>query len=746
MPLTEKHGEWFLLYFSYKLLMVRRFALLVVIAAPLGAQTGDRVETLLRQMTLQEKAGQLNQLTTGYATGPGGITSNHDELLAAGKIGSLFNANTALQTNTYQKIVVEKSRLHIPVLFGLDIIHGFRTIFPVPLGLAATWDPELIERTARIAAEEASRQGVRWTFSPMVDITRDARWGRIIEGAGEDPYLGSQIAQAYVRGYQGKSLRDPTSILACVKHFVGYGAAEAGREYNTTEIPERLLRQVYLVPFRAALEAGAATFMSAFNSLNEVPASANPFTLTQILRKEWRFQGFVVSDYNSVREIMAHGIANDEATAALKGFSAGADMDMESHLYLEQLPKLVQSGQLSMVRLDDAVRRVLRFKEALGLFDKPYVDGATAAQAAPSESSLALARQAAEESFVLLKNDGVLPLHLQAGARIALVGPLAESPEDMLGSWAAAGRKEEAISLRMALRQRSVQDHFQLTDTAGDADVIVAAMGERAIATGEGSARAELDLPPDQEKLLENLTATGKPVVLVLFSGRPLTIGWAAAHVPSILEAWFPGLQAGPALVRTLFGDSNPSGRLTVSFPRSVGQEPIYYNALNTGRPMSHPDEPIDANFGNRYFSRYIDEKNSPLYPFGYGLSYTKFAYSDVQLSHSTISAAALNRNQASLTISATITNTGSRPGTETAQLYIRLRGTSVVRPIRELEGFTRVTLAPGESRRVEFHLGKDELKFWNIDMQDVVEPAALTVWVAKDSESGVPAEVTITR
>ena len=727
-----------------------------------------RVEALLRQMTLDEKVGQLNQLTTGYATGPGGISTNHDELLAAGRIGSLFNANTALQTNTYQKIAVEKSRLHIPVLFGLDIIHGFRTIFPVPLGLAATWNPELIERTARAAAEEASRQGIRWTFSPMVDIARDARWGRIIEGAGEDPWLTSVVARAFVRGYQGNNLGNSSSILACVKHFVGYGASEGGREYNSTEIPERLLRQVYLPPFHAALEAGAATFMSAFNSLNEVPASANPFTLTEILRKEWGFQGFVVSDYNSIRELIPHGIANDDRTAVQKAFLAGVDMDMEGHVYLPQLPGLVRSGIVPEERLNDAVRRILRLKFTLGLFDRPYVDSAAAPQDAPSTAHLALAREAAEQSFVLLKNDRfknapVLPLQLAHGAHIALIGPLADSAEDMLGSWAAVGNSKEATTLRAALQERANRDQIRFSyangaemtgadergfsealQAARAADAVVIALGERAIATGEASARTDLNLPPGQQKLLESVVATGKPVVLVLFSGRPLTIGWAAEHVPAILEAWFPGLQAGPALVSTLFGDANPSGRLTVTFPRTVGQEPLFYDALNTGRPLASLDEPLDPNFGNRYFSRYIDEKNSPLYPFGHGLSYTNFRYSEVKVSPSSVSASALNKGGASITASVEISNVGSRPGTETSQLYIRLRGTSVARPVRELKGFERVHLAPGESRRVEFHLGRDELKFWNIDMKDVVEPADLSVWIAGDSVSGAPSEMRI--
>ncbi len=591
--------------------------LLLAGAMTAWGQTPDidaRVESLLRQMTQDEKAGQLNQLTTGYATGPGGISANHDELLAEGKIGSLFNANTALQTNHYQRIAVEKSRLHIPVLFGLDVIHGFRTIYPVPLGMSATWDIPLIERTARMAAEEASAQGIRWTFSPMLDVARDARWGRMVEGAGEDPWLGSVVAKAWVRGYQGDSLSASTSILACAKHFVGYGAAESGREYNSTQIPERLLRDVYLPPFHAAVDQGAATLMSAFSTLNDVPATADAFTLTEILRKEWGFRGFVVSDYNSIRELIAHGIANDEATAARKAFVAGVDMDMEGHVYLPLLASLVDSGAVRQERFDDAVRRVLRLKFALGLFDRPYMEEVSA-------------------------------------------NPTAE--------------------------------HL----------------------AGEAAARTDLNLPAAEQQLLESMVATGKPVVLVLFSGRPLTIGWAAAHVPAIIEAWFPGLQAGPALVHTIFGDVNPAGRLTVSFPRSVGQEPLYYNALNTGRPPVTPDEPLAADFGNRYSSRYIDEKNSPLYPFGFGLSYTEFRYGKVQVDARRVSASALNTGTAFVTARADVTNIGSRAGVETAQLYIRLRGTSVARPVRELKGFERVALAPGETKRVEFRLGREELK-----------------------------------
>lgn len=727
-----------------------------------------RADALLRQMTLEEKIGQLNQLTTGYATGPGGIATNHNELLAAGQIGSIFNANTALQTNAYQKIAVEKSRLHIPVLFGLDVIHGYRTIFPAPLALAATWDLDLIEKTARVAAIEASRQGVRWTFSPMVDIARDARWGRIVEGAGEDPYLGSLIARAYVRGYQGDNLSDPASILACAKHFIGYGAAEGGRDYNSVEIPERLLRQVYLPPFHAALDAGAATFMSAFNSLNDVPTSANPHTLTDILRKEWGFQGLVVSDYNSIRELIPHGIANDEPTAVRKAFLAGVDMDMEGHIYLPNLGALVKSGAVPEARLDDAVRRLLQLKFALGLFDRPYVEAVAPGSDRPTPEHLDLARQAAEESFVLLKNDQfqagpVLPLQMRAGGKIALLGPLADSAEDMLGSWPAVGTGKDVLTLLDSLRARAAQDKFSVSYAKGaemiggdesgftsalqlarEADVVLLALGERAVATGEASSRTELNLPTGQQRLLESVMALGKPVALILFNGRPFTIGWAADHVPAILNAWFPGVQAGPALVRTLFGDVNPSGRLTLSFPRSVGQEPLYYNALNTGRPLLVNDEPLQPDFGNRYFSRYIDEKNSPLYPFGFGLSYTKFVYSPPHVSAARISAAALNGGGAFITVSGDVENAGTRPGVETVQLYIRLRGTSVARPVRELKGFTRVSLAPGQKKHVEFRVGAQELKFWNIDMKETVEPCALSLWIAPNSATGSPAEVEI--
>jgi beta-glucosidase len=732
-------------------------------------QTEARVEALLGQMTLEDKAGQLNQLSTGSLTGPAQVVANGDELIRKGWVGGILNAVTARETNAFQKEAIEGSRLHIPILFGLDVIHGFRTLFPIPLGLSASWDPDMVAQTARYAAQEASSQGVRWTFSPMVDVARDPRWGRIAEGAGEDPYLGSAFARAYVRGYQGDRLDDPASIVACAKHFVGYGAAEGGREYNTTEISERTLRDVYLPPFHAAVGAGVGTIMSAFNSLNGVPASANPFTLTQVLRREWNFQGFVDSDWTAVREIMLHGIADDERTAALKSFVAGVDMDMQSNVFLPNIPGLVRSGQVPAGRLDEAVRAILRVKVALGLFERPYVAVPGTASAESVGLGDALARRAAEESFVLLENRKVgdaplLPLAGTPGRTIALLGPLADSATDMLGSWSCQAVASDMVTLRSALSERAASQGMHVsfargTDISGASesgfpeaieaarasDVVVLALGESGHSSGEASARAHISLPGNQEKLLEAVVATGKPVVLVVFSGRPLAITWASEHVPAIVMAWFPGMQAGPALVRALFGEAEPAGRLTVSVPRSVGQVPIYYNHLNTGRPRVDPIG-MGANKPDPYYvTGYIDEPNTPLYPFGYGLTYTSFSYSPVQVSASSLGAKAINEGQAQLTVGADIRNTGGREGTETAQLYIRLRGTSVARPVRELKGFQRVHLAPGESRHVEFKLGREELAFWNAEMKDVAEPGSLYVWVAPDSAQGLPARVELT-
>jgi len=727
-------------------------------------KTEKRIDSLLKQMTLEEKIGQVNQYSAGTPTGPGTGRTDYDDMVAKGEVGSLFNV-TGQKANDFQKIAVEKSRLKIPLIIGLDVIHGYRTIFPVPLGISATWDPAVVEKAARVSAEEASADGVRWTFSPMVDIARDARWGRITEGAGEDTYLGSAIARAYVRGYQGTNLANADSIAACLKHFVGYGAAEGGRDYNTTEIPERLLRQVYLPPFHAGIEEGSATVMSAFNSLNEIPASSNAFTLDQILLKEWNFRGMVVSDWTSIAETINHGIANDGATAARKSFLAGVDMDMEANLYWTNLANEIKAGRVPMARLDEAVRRILRVKFALGLFDHPYADLSRTNTVMLSADHLAAAKMAAEKSFVLLKDDSInqVPvLPLKADAKVALIGPLADSAQDMIGSWSAAGQAKDAITLRKSLTEKlggklvyakgtdivgeSEEGFAEATQAAQQADVVVMALGEDAQwMTGEAGSRSELGLPGNQEKLLEAVEATGKPVVLVVFSGRPVVLDWASGHVPAILEAWFPGVQAGPALTETLYGQNNPGGKLTTSFPRSVGQEPLYYNQLPTGRPAGDIDlskPPTDG--ATKYKSRYIDQMNSALYPFGYGLSYTTFEYSPVSLSASTMTAADLNAGKPGITVTAEVTNSGKVAGEEVVQMYINLRGTSVSRPVRELKGFQKVMLQPGEKKKVTFTLGRDELAFWNIDMKDVVEPAAVKVWVAGNSVDGQPAVLTV--
>lgn len=728
-----------------------------------------RVNALLQQMTLEEKIGQLVQYSAGSPTGPGTGRGDYPDMIAKGGIGSLFNLTGAREVNAMQKIAVEKSRLHIPLIFGLDVIHGYRTTFPVPLGMSATWNPALVEKAARIAAIEASSEGVRWTFSPMVDIARDARWGRIVEGNGEDTYLGEAMARAYVRGYQGANLQDPSSILACVKHYVAYGAAEGGRDYNTVDISDRSLRQVYLPPFKAAVDTGAATVMSAFDDLQGVPASANHYTLTQILRGEWGFRGFVVSDWNSVGELIPQGIANNPATAARKALTAGVDMDMESNSYATTLLQQVQSGQIPQSVVDEAVRRILRVKYAMGLFEHPYSDESKSPITVLDPTHVAAARAVAEESFVLLKNDGVsgapvLPLSSSV-KNIALVGPLADDAANMLGSWSTKGDAKDVVTFRKALSDRLAQSQGKLiyakgTDilttsdsgfaeavsAARQADVVIAALGEDAGSmTGEAGSRAHLDLPGNQRQLLQAIAATGRPIVLIIFSGRPLTLKWEAAHIPAILEAWFPGVQAGTALVDTLFGDVNPSGRLTTSFPRAVGQEPLYYNAMNTGRPADGVDlSRPPANSGEKYRSRYIDEQNSPLFPFGYGLSYTNFQYSSPSLSAQSLTAASLNNEFSALTVSAEVKNTGSRAGSEVVQLYIRQTGTSVTRPVRELKGFQKITLAPGESKKVEFKLGKDGFAFWNIDMKNVVEPAKVSIWIAPNSAEGTEAQFTI--
>ena len=740
----------------------------------------QRVEDLLKKMTLAEKIGQLTQYSAGALTGPGSSMADLEKLTAQGQIGSLFNVIGAKETNFYQHLAVDKSRLHIPLLFGYDVIHGETTIFPVPLALASTFDPGLVQDTAHCAAVESTNDGVRWVFSPMVDIARDARWGRITEGAGEDTFLGSVLAGSYIRGYQGTDLSKPNSVAACVKHFAAYGAPNAGREYNTVDMSELTLRQVYLPPYHAAIDAGAATVMSAFNPLNGVPATADPFTLTKILRDEWHFNGFVVSDYGAVRELIEHGVATTSAIAAKKAISAGVDMDMMSDLYRTRLAGLVKSDELPEDVINEAVRRILRVKFALGLFDHPFADE-TQPPTTVTPEKRALARRAAEESIVLLKNDNkpipfaaapVLPLRTDTPT-IALIGPLADSPLDMLGSWAAQGDPKDAVTLRAAMQARCDAAKTKLTYTQGtdiltesetgfpaavaaarQADVVVLALGESAPRmTGESSSVTRLDLPGNQEDLLELIQSVGKPVVLVLFDGRPLAIKWASENIPAIVEAWYPGIEAGNAVAEVLFGEVNPSGKLTATFPRAVGQEPLFYNQLPTGRPADDIDLTHPPTGQDKYYSRYIDETNAPLYPFGHGLSYTTFTYSQLKLSQDNISADALMNRQTGhffaqprkINVSCTVKNTGPVLGTEVAQLYIRNVGGSVEEPVRELRGFQRVTLKPGESRVLQFSLGFRELSYYNLDMDRVIEPTEYDVWVGGSSDAilGTQFEVT---
>jgi beta-glucosidase len=699
-----------------------------------------RIDALLARMTLAEKLGQLQQLD-GEANG--NFRPEHRDMIRQGLLGSTLNVRGVARTNELQRIAVEESRLKIPLLFGFDVIHGYRTIFPVPLGEASSWDPAAAERSASIAAAEASASGVRWTFAPMVDIARDARWGRIVEGSGEDPYLGAAMARARVRGFQGSDYSSPERIVACAKHWVAYGAAESGRDYNTTDMSERTLREIYFPPFKAALDAGVGTFMSAFNNLNGVPASANPFTLTKVLRGEWKFDGFVVSDYTSVQELINHGLAANEIEAAQLALNAGVDMEMVSRLYNKHGAQLMKEGKLSEATLDEAVRRILRIKFRLGLFEHPYADESRERTVLLSRENLAAAREIAGRSMVLLKNEReTLPLGKSIRS-IAVVGPLADSQPDMLGSWSGDGNYKDAVTLLSGIRAKvsqatkvtyakgceingdSTEGFADAVRVAREADVVVLAVGESAEMSGEASSRSSLDLPGRQLDLVKAIQATGKPTVVVLMNGRPLTINWIAENVPAILETWFTGTQGGNAIADVLFGDVNPGGKLPVTFPRAVGQEPLYYNHLNTGRPP-------DAN--NKYSSKYLDVPWTPLYPFGYGLSYTKFRLANLQLSAQRISP------MGRLTVSVEAENTGTRAGDEVVQLYITDVAASVTRPVKELKGFERITLRPGEKRRVSFTLAPEQLGFYNREMRFAVEPGEFKLMVGTDSVSGLEA------
>jgi beta-glucosidase len=716
-----------------------------------------RIDQLLKQMTVEEKAGQLAQYD--------GASPKNLELVKEGKVGSLFNVLGADNTNAAQRLAVEDTRLKIPILFGYDVIHGYRTIFPVPIASASSFDPQLIEQAERVAAKEATSEGVKWAFAPMVDVARDPRWGRMVEGAGEDPYLGSVIAAARVRGFQGQNLADPESLVACAKHYAAYGAVEGGRDYNTVDISEQLLREVYLPPFHAAVKAGVGTLMSAFQDLNGVPGAANHHTLTDILRGEWGFQGFVVGDYNALNELMVHGVAADQAQAALEALTAGLDMDMTSGAFGTQIPALVKSGKLPMSVLDEAVRRVLRIKFRAGLFAHPYTDPKRAQTALLTPESRQLARKLAGESLILLKNDkGLLPLDKNTKT-IAVIGPLADDKADQLGSWAGNGRAQDAVSPLAGIKAKvpNVQVLYakgvdipsyeakpaaggaapapttatgasdteaaggpasieEAVATAPKSDVVLLFLGELAQMTGEASSRATLNLPGKQQELLEAIVATGKPVVLVLESGRPLDIRWANEHVPAIMQAWYGGVEAGNAIADVLFGDVSPSARLPISWPRSVGQIPVYYDHKNTGRPTS-PD---------RWHTGYLDESKEPLFPFGFGLTYTTFKYSDLKVETPTVA------STGTLRVAAEIENTGTRPATEVVQFYVRDLVAPTSRPVRELKGFSRVELAPGEHKTVEFTVSAHDLGSYDPSMKWVVPAGTYDVWVAPNAVSGI--------
>jgi beta-glucosidase len=729
-----------------------------------------RVDALLAKMTLDEKLGQLVQYNTVGTTSAtvtaaatadlarnpeAGYRIDAMKLAEAGTLGSMLNVGGAARISAYQHAAVEKSRLHIPLLFGADVIHGYRTIYPVPLGLAASFDPALVTRLSHMAAEEATTTGIRWFYSPMVDISRDARWGRSTEGAGEDAYLGAAMARAYIHGYQQDDLSKPDSVAASVKHFAAYGAAEAGREYNTTDMSDSRLRQVYLPPYRAAIEAGSATIMSAFNALNGVPATANPYLLNTILRGEWGFDGFVVSDYTAVMELTHHGIALDSATATEKAIKAGMDLDMMSHFYDAELPALIHSGRVPMSVVDEAVRRVLRVKFALGLFEHPFSTMPEVVAAVPEHRPLV--REAAEESLVLLQNNsvgGAPILPLKASAKIALIGPLADNPNEMQGAWGGAHRSADVVTLKQALEQRaqaagatiayakgtdilsdSEAGFAAAEDAAKLADVVVIALGESSSMSGEAGARAHLDLPGNQARLLERIAVIGKPVVLLVFSGRPLVLASAVKQSTAIIEAWFPGTEAGNALARVLYGDVSPGGKLPMSFPYTEGQEPLYYNQFPTGRPPYNADLAVPPGAKSRFISRYIDAPNAALFPFGFGLSYTTFAYSDVTVSRSSIPLSEATPSSKSLvTVTARVTNTGDRPATEVVQCYVRNRGASLEQPTRSLQGFARVTLAPGESKEVQFPLGFSALSFYDNAGHALIEPTEYTVWIGGSS------------
>jgi beta-glucosidase len=748
------------------------------------AKMNSFVTDLMSKMTIDEKIGQLNLVTPGGAVTGSVVSKGVDDKIRQGMVGGLFGITGPDKVRQAQDIAVKNSRLHIPLIFGLDVIHGHRTIFPIPLGLSCSWDTILIEKSAKIAAREASADGLAWAFSPMVDIARDPRWGRVSEGSGEDPYLGSKIGAAIVRGYQGKDLSNSESVMACVKHFALYGAAEAGREYNTVDMSRIKMYQYYLPPYKAAVDAGVGSVMSSFNEIDGIPATGNRWLLTDLLRNQWKFNGMVVSDYTSLNEMESHGMG-DLTTISALALHAGLDMDMVGEGFLSTLKKSLQDGKITQSEIDQACRRVLEAKYKLGLFKDPYnrMDTERAVKELLSGDNRKAAREIAEHSFVLLKNNNQL-LPLKKSGTIALIGPLANNHRNMLGTWSVSGDPSKSVSVIDGIKNvagssvnilyakganisddsmlvkrtntlgieidpetRSSEDLLQeAVATAGKADVIVAVLGEAADMSGESSSRSDITIPESQENLLKALVNTGKPVVLVLFNGRPLILKWEDQHVGAILDTWFGGTEAGNAIADVLFGDYNPSGKLSMTFPLSIGQIPIYYNAKNTGRPY--------MNDGNSKFkSDYLDISNDPLYPFGYGLSYTTFSYGPISLSaagNTATSTMQLNTGdskttnysqQQPISVKLTVTNTGNYDGEETVQLYIRDLVASVTQPIKELKRFHKLFLKKGESKEVSFTLTTDDLKFVNSDLKWVYEPGAFKIFVGGNSRDVVAAD-----
>lgn len=720
------------------------------------------IDDLMGKMTLEEKLGQLNLPASGDIITGAGSNNNIGEKIKNGQVGGLFNIKGVEKIREVQKIAVEQSRLKIPLIFGMDVIHGYQTIFPIPLGMSCSWDMTLIEQSARLAAREASADGICWTFSPMVDISRDPRWGRVSEGSGEDPFLGSQIARAMVKGYQGDDLSKNNTLMACVKHFALYGAGEAGRDYNTVDMSRIRMFNEYLPPYQAAVDAGVGSVMTSFNEIDGIPASANKWLMNDLLRDKWGFKGLVVTDYTAISEMIDHGIGDLQHVSAL-ALRAGVDMDMVSDGLLTTLKSSLDAGQVTQQEIDQACRRVLEAKYKLGLFEDPYryCDVNRAKTEIFTPANRQVARETAAQTFVLLKNDNQT-LPIQAKGTIALVGPLGNNRENMTGTWSVAADFVQSVSLLDGLKsalgttanvlyakgtnvvsdslldsrisifgkptqwdQRSQKEMIaEAVAVARKSDIVIAALGESAEMSGEASSRTDINLPENQKELLAALLATGKPVVMVLFTGRPLTISWEKEHVPAILNVWFAGSEAGDAIADVLLGKVNPSGKLSATFPQNVGQIPIYYNHKNTGRPL-----PQGAWF-QKFRSNYLDVSNDPLFPFGFGLSYTTFDYKDLKLSNSTLTA------EGTLTVSVEVSNSGNYDGAEVVQLYLRDVVGSVTRPVKELKGFQKIFLKKGETRTVEFALGEKDLRFYNSDLQWVSEPGDFKVFVGTSSEN----------